>query len=98
MSSKVGPTQEDSAFMLVQDNGQPRISSLSSAIQTQITKQEMVGDTLLVTYKRGAFLGRTRSWTRSRVPLNEQTTTVQCANRRFRVVKTDQGFALEPLK
>jgi hypothetical protein len=99
LSSKVRPTQEDSTFMLIQENGQSRISSTSSAVQTPITKQQKLGDTLLLTYKRkGLFYSRTRAWTRSVVPLNDQIRYVQCANRLFRVVKAGPGFALEPVR
>jgi hypothetical protein len=101
LSSKVSPTTQDAAFMLVQENGQPVISSFSSAVNTRITGQEKSGDTLLVTYKKTALRSRASrldAWEHSRVPLDDQTKYVRCANRLFRVVKAGPGFALEQVK
>ena len=101
LSSKIGPNTEDATFMLVQENGQPYLSSTSSAISTPITSQQRAGDTLLLTYKKAALgsrASRLDAWEHSKVPLDNQTQYVRCANRLFRVVKAGPGFALEPLK
>ncbi|MCB2378712.1 hypothetical protein LGH70_14010 [Hymenobacter sp. BT635] len=98
LTAKVGPTQEDAALMIVQENSQPKVSSYNSAIQTRIIRQEKAGDTLFITYRKGALLSRAGAWAHNTVQLNEQTKYVRCANRLFSVVKTNPGFALEQLK
>jgi len=96
-STKVRPTTDDADFMLLQENGRVRISSTSSAVQTRIIQQNQVGDTLLVTYRKGAFINRFAAQAHSIVQPGEQAKYVRCANRQFRVVKTGSGVALGQL-
>ncbi|UOQ73084.1 hypothetical protein [Hymenobacter cellulosilyticus] len=89
LSSKISPSTEDSALIYQQEDGQIMLSSLSSPLPIKIVRHQQVGDTLFVTYRRGAFLTPN-----SRVPLTGQTTYLKCANRSYKVEKTASGFQL----
>ncbi|MBD2714994.1 hypothetical protein KBK19_08105 [Microvirga sp. STR05] len=93
LSTKVPPTESDSALLMLLNNRQLTVTSLSSAIQTNITRQEQKGDTLVLTYTIGAFL-RNPSNT---VAVAENIRYVRCANQVYRVAAAADGLRLEPL-
>lgn len=93
LSTKVSPAEPDSALLLLLNNRQLTVTSLSSAIQTNITRQEQKGDTLVLTYTKGAFL-RHHS---STVELPETTRYIRCAKQVYRVIADDTGRRLEKL-
>ncbi|MCB2406551.1 hypothetical protein [Hymenobacter lucidus] len=90
LSAKVAPDTPDPAFAYQQTNGQISLTSTSSAMQTKIIRQQQIGDTLFITYRKGAFLKPS-----SIVPLTAQTHYLQCAGRRYKVAKTASGFQLD---
>lgn len=97
-SKKVSPGTADPSLMLFQKDGRVIIASLNSAFETKIIQQQQHGDTLLLSYKTGAWLYR-RHFTPAQytLPLTEQIRHVQCANGLYQVVKTTNGFRLEQL-
>jgi hypothetical protein len=89
LSAKVSPTTEDASFGYRQQEGQILLSSTSSALKTRIIRHQQTGDTLFVTYRKGAFLAPN-----ARVPLTGQAAYLKCANRLYKVSKTASGFEL----
>ena len=82
LSSKVLPSTEDASFACFQNNGQIQLFSLNSAIQTKIIRQQQIGDTLFVTYRKGAFLTPN-----SMVPVTAQISYLKCAGRLHKVAE-----------
>jgi len=75
-STQISDMNKDTSLFFVQDeNGKVRMSSLNSFHQIKITKYEYVKDTLIISYKRGAFTS-----TNNVLPLQEDTKYLKCAN------------------
>ncbi|SHL85123.1 hypothetical protein SAMN02746009_03497 [Hymenobacter psychrotolerans DSM 18569] len=93
LSTKVPHTEPDSALLLLLNNRQLIVTSLNSAVQTSITSQEQRGDTLVLTYRKGAFLRQHANT----MELPETTRYIRCAKQLYRVVMADTGRRLEKL-
>ncbi|UOQ53917.1 hypothetical protein [Hymenobacter cellulosivorans] len=98
LSSKVAPGTPDPAILVQLQDGQVVLSSLDSAPQTRITRQQQVGDTLFVTYKKVLPLYRRDVRpAQFTIALTEQIHYVKCANLLYRVEKMATGFRLEQI-
>lgn len=93
-SIKVMHSDNDDASIFQQnEHGEIWISSMSSAQQIKITKQEQVGDTLLITYRRGAFLS-----SKNVIQLSDRVKYVKRANFLYAVRTKGGMFNLEKIE
>ncbi|WP_400191272.1 hypothetical protein [Hymenobacter sp. B81] len=91
-ATRVSSPTPDAALLLSVVDQRLVLSSLNSAAQTRITRQELRGDTLVIAYEQGAFVKKANT-----VPLGEPVRYVRCGNRLYRVVAADSGPHLEQL-
>ncbi len=91
---KIKYTDVDSSLLFQNnDKGQIWLSSLNSAQQINIIKHEEKGDTLYITYERGAFTKPNNI-----MHLNENVKYLKCANKLYKVRIIQNQYNLTELK
>lgn len=93
-SVKIMHTDNDNSLIFQQnEQGEIWLSSMNSAQQIKITKQEQVDDTLFITYKRGAFLSSNNV-----LQLSDKVKYLKCANILYKVRTKGGKFSIENLE
>lgn len=81
--------KDESLFFGNNEKGEIYLSSLNSAQQIRITKSNIIGDTLFVNYKRGAFIRPNNV-----LPLDKRIKYLKCANKKYLIKFEDEKYEI----
>lgn len=81
--------KDESLFFESNEKGEIYLSSLNSAQQIRITKSYMIGDTLFVNYRRGAFIRSNNV-----LPLDNSIKYLKCANKKYLIKFEDEKYKM----
>ncbi|RTQ52269.1 hypothetical protein EJV47_04385 [Hymenobacter gummosus] len=92
LTARKAPGSPDSAAMLEAAGDRLVLTSANSAQQTRIVRQAQSGDTLLVWYKTGAFVGRANT-----LKPAPGVRFVKCGGQLYQLTAAGSGWQLQRL-